>query len=90
MRTSVRPKLPFRSVKGSFPTAERSAIALMDRAPYRETGYLYAMRSLAARGNHAEALTVYERCRTVLGEGLGVDPGPELQALYMEVLRAAG
>jgi len=75
---------------GELPTAERSALALMDRAPYRETGYLYAMRCLAARGNYAEALTVYERCRTVLREELGVDPGPELQALYSEVLRAAG
>jgi DNA-binding SARP family transcriptional activator len=74
---------------GELPTAERSALALMDRAPYRETGYLYAMRCLVARGNYAEALTVYERCRTVLRDELGVDPGPELQELHVEVLRAA-
>jgi SARP family transcriptional regulator, regulator of embCAB operon len=71
-------------------TAERSARALMERSPYRESGYRYAMRSLVIRGNHAEALAVYERCRTVLREELGADPGPELQALYLEVLQAAG
>ena len=75
---------------GELPTAERSAHALMDRAPYRESGYRFAMQCLAARGNHAEALTVYERCRQVLRDELGVDPGPELQALHVEVLRAAG
>jgi len=75
---------------GELPTAERSAHALMDHAPYRESGYRFAMQCLAARGNYAEALTVYERCRQVLHDDLGVDPGPEIQALYLEVLRAAG
>jgi DNA-binding SARP family transcriptional activator len=75
---------------GEIPTAERSALALMDRAPYRESGYRYAMRCLAARGNYAEALSVYERCRAVLRDELGVDPGPELQELHLEILRAAG
>jgi len=74
---------------GELATAERSAQVLMERAPYRESGYRFAMASLAARGNHAEALTVYERCRETLREELGVDPGPEIQALYLEVLRAA-
>ena len=75
---------------GELATAERSAQMLMERAPYRESGYRFAMAALAARGNHAEALTVYERCRETLRDELGVDPGPEIQALYVEVLRAAG
>jgi len=75
---------------GELPTAERSAHALMDRAPYRESGYRFAMQCLAERGNYAEALTVYEHCRQLLHDDLGVDPGPELQSLHLEVLRAAG
>jgi len=75
---------------GELATAERSAHALMDRAPYRESGYRFAMQCLAARGNHAEALTVYARCQRLLHDDLGVDPGPEIRALHLEVLRAAG
>lgn len=54
--------------------------------PFRETGYQLLMRSHAALGNPAEALRVYHHCRGLLAEELGVDPSPETEALYLELL----
>jgi DNA-binding SARP family transcriptional activator len=33
-------------------------------------------------GNQAEVRRVYERCRTLLRQEVGLDPLPELEALY--------
>ena len=46
------------------------------------------MLALAAAGERAEALRVWERCRTTLVEELGVDPSPETEAVYRDVLGA--
>ena len=54
--------------------------------PFRETGYQHLMTAHAASGNRAEALRVYGRCRELLSEELGVDPSPETEALYLELL----
>src|SRR5215212_5461293 len=40
--------------------------------PFRETSYRLLMRAHAVVGNRAEALRVYERCRRLLSEELGV------------------
>lgn len=55
--------------------------------PYRDTGYQWLMRAHAAAGNRAEALRVYGECREFFAAELGVDPAPETQALYLELLR---
>jgi DNA-binding SARP family transcriptional activator len=67
----------------------RSAI---ESDPLREDGHRGLMAALAGLGRQAEALRSYERCRRVLREELGVDPSPETQALYEQVLagRSAG
>ena len=57
--------------------------------PYRETSYHRLMAFHAAVGNRAEALRVYHRCRMLLGEELGIDPSPEIESLYLELLRLA-
>ncbi|SNY70109.1 AfsR/SARP family transcriptional regulator [Paractinoplanes atraurantiacus] len=46
------------------------------------------IRALHAAGRSAEALERYAAIRRRLGEELGVDPGPELQALYRTLLGA--
>jgi len=58
----------------------------MERAPYRESGYRHLMRALAARGNSAEALKIYDALRRRLRDDLGVAPGPETQDLYRQLL----
>ena len=69
-----------------LPAAERSAHALVERSPLRETGYRLLMESLAAQGNVAEAIGVYERARSTLQQELGVAPGPAIQATHNRLL----
>jgi SARP family transcriptional regulator, regulator of embCAB operon len=56
--------------------------------PFRETSYQLLMRAHAAVGNRAEALRVYERCRSLLSEELGVPPSPQTEAVYLDILRS--
>ena len=56
--------------------------------PFRETGYRLLMRAHAAAGNAAEALWVYERCRTLMAAELGVGPSRDTQELHSAVLHS--
>jgi DNA-binding SARP family transcriptional activator len=56
--------------------------------PLREEFWALLMRALRAAGRQAEALEAYERARKVIGDELGVDPGPGLRRLYQEILAA--
>jgi DNA-binding SARP family transcriptional activator len=55
--------------------------------PFRESTYRTLMGAHAAAGNRAEALRVYQRCRDLLAEELGIDPSQETEALYLRMLR---
>jgi SARP family transcriptional regulator, regulator of embCAB operon len=68
--------------------AVRHAREVVALEPFRETGYQLLMRAHAAVGNRAEALRVYERCRTLLSEELGVPPSAQTEAVYLEILRS--
>ena len=63
--------------------AARDALAMDDT---REAAYRQLMLALAAAGERAEALRVWERCRTTLVEELGTDPSPETEAVYRSIL----
>jgi DNA-binding SARP family transcriptional activator len=69
-----------------LPAAERSARSLVRLSPYREAGYGLLMEALAAQGNTAEALQVYEELRLRLREDLGSVPSAELRALHQRLL----
>jgi DNA-binding SARP family transcriptional activator len=71
---------------GELDTAERAARGLIARAPYRESGYRLLMETLAARGNTAEALLVYEGLRRRLREELGAAPSGPTQELHRLLL----
>jgi len=63
----------------------RQAVAAQ---PFRESSHRALMRAHLGAGNRAEALLAYERCRALISEALGVSPGADTEALYLEVLRA--
>jgi DNA-binding SARP family transcriptional activator len=61
---------------------------ILDLEPFRETAYRQLMRLHAAMGNRAEALRVFDRCRTLLRDELGASPSQQTEALFLEILRA--
>ncbi|RBQ16101.1 AfsR/SARP family transcriptional regulator [Spongiactinospora rosea] len=61
---------------------------LAARHPRRERVRGLLMRALAATGQRAEALAGYAEFSRELAEELGVDPGPELREIHLELLRA--
>ena len=63
----------------------REALAL---DPYRETTHVRLMRLHMSRGNRAEALRAYERCRDILARDLGATPSRQTESAYREVLGA--
>jgi DNA-binding SARP family transcriptional activator len=56
--------------------------------PYRESGYRRLMRMLAANGDRAEAVRVYQQCRELLDKELGVAPSSETETLYRNIAGA--
>ncbi|WP_244223533.1 BTAD domain-containing putative transcriptional regulator [Amycolatopsis circi] len=57
------------------------------RHPLREGLRAAQMRALYSRGRQSEAVASYTDLRTRLAEELGVDPSPDLRALYESLLR---
>jgi len=70
-----------------LPTAERLARELTRRAPFHESGYRLLMRTLAVRGQSAEALRVYAGLRELLRDELGTGPSAQTQRLHEQLLR---
>jgi pentatricopeptide repeat protein len=69
-----------------LPGAERAARSLLERSPLRETGYALLMDALAAQGNVAEAMRVYDRARSTLDQELGITPGRAIQDAHSRLL----
>jgi predicted ATPase/DNA-binding SARP family transcriptional activator len=70
-------------------SAQRAARTLIDAEPYRESGYMLLMEVLAAEGNVAEGLRVFERLRTLLRDELGTTPSRDAIELHTRLLRPA-
>ena len=67
-------------------TAQRAARDLVSRSAFRETGHRLLMEALAATGNVAEALQVYDELRVLLRDELGAAPAADVQALHQRLL----
>jgi DNA-binding SARP family transcriptional activator len=61
--------------------------SLVRRHPLRERLRAQLMLALYRSGRQADALTAYHEARRTLVDELGIEPGPELQALYGSILR---
>lgn len=73
--------------QGKGAAAVAAALKAVVAAPLRESSHQLLIRAHAAKGDRADALRSYEICRQLLVEELGVDPSPQTQAVYLEVLR---
>jgi DNA-binding SARP family transcriptional activator len=60
--------------------------ALVEADPEGEAGHRGMMRSHADAGRMPVALRQFHACRSILRQTQGVDPSPETQALYLELL----
>jgi DNA-binding SARP family transcriptional activator len=67
--------------------AEAAARQLIEREPLRESAHELLMEALAARGDVAQALELYDRLRTLLRDELGAVPGARVRALSEHLLR---
>jgi DNA-binding SARP family transcriptional activator/predicted ATPase len=62
------------------------ATSLVEAEPYRERRWEQLMLALYRSGRQAEALQAATRVRSLLAEDLGVDPGPGLAKLELDIL----
>lgn len=67
-------------------TGERTARTLIEVDPYRESGYRLLMEILAARGNRAQGLLVYDELRRRLHDDLAIAPSEATQTVYRSLL----
>jgi DNA-binding SARP family transcriptional activator len=58
-----------------------------EQYPLRERLIALLMTALYRGHRQAGAIELYQRTRKVLGTDLGVEPGPDLQALHLRILR---
>ncbi|MFK3980800.1 AfsR/SARP family transcriptional regulator [Micromonospora sp. NPDC050397] len=72
---------------GRFDEVSAELADLVNRYPFRERLRGQLMRALSGLGRRPEALVVYQNARTALVEELGIEPGPELQAIQNAILR---
>jgi DNA-binding SARP family transcriptional activator/tetratricopeptide (TPR) repeat protein len=67
-------------------SVERAGRALIELEPFRESGYVLLMEALAAQGNIAEGVRVFERLRRLLRDDLGTAPSREAITVHERLL----
>ncbi len=73
---------------GDLAAALEAARGALEMEPFSEEAHRMLMRLHYLAGDRGAALAAYERCRTLLRDGLGVEPLPETAALAREMTRA--
>lgn len=63
-------------------------LPLTSQYPLRESLWAQLIRALNGAGRSAEAIQHYHKARELLAGELGVDPSPDMQDLYLQLLQA--
>lgn len=71
---------------GKHAQAASELEALVEDRPLRERRWEQLVLAAYRSGRQADALRAYQRCRVVLADGLGIEPGPRLRQLEAAVL----
>ncbi len=71
---------------GGHAQAAAELEAMVTARPLRERRWALLIVATYRCGRQADALHAYQRCRTVLADELGLEPGPELRRLQTAVL----
>ncbi|MFC4067788.1 AfsR/SARP family transcriptional regulator [Actinoplanes subglobosus] len=74
------------SLSGDPARSFRLAQEAIELDPFLESGYRAAMTAAIAMDRQDDALRIFERCRQILDEELGVTPSADLVRLQREVL----
>ena len=72
--------------RGESERGLRWANAIVAKDPLWEEGYVLLMQGHWKRGNRAQAVRIYDRCRRRLRETLNLDPSPHVIELYNEII----
>jgi predicted ATPase/DNA-binding SARP family transcriptional activator len=72
--------------KGMYSLALQVTQRQLELDPWREEAFRQAMRLYTLSGDRDSALSLFEKCRRILSEEIGVDPEPETNALYSQIL----
>src|SRR5262249_21127210 len=86
--TALATLLTIEIEQGAAGVAAAELTTLVAEHPLDERFRLLLMLALYRSGQQAEALTVYGEGQAPLAEELGIDPGPQLKELYLQILRA--
>ncbi len=73
---------------GEHAVAIAAARRVVVAEPLEEHGHRLLMQALIRSGDRAGAVHAFERCRAMLAEGLGIDPGVETTEIYLSALGA--
>jgi len=73
--------------KGDLNAAANYYGKILRDNPFREDIYLKLMKCFRKMGRVSEALDIFHRCRRVLRENLGIEPGCELYGYYEALLK---
>jgi DNA-binding SARP family transcriptional activator len=76
--------------KGEWEEALRCFQKGLDIDDLTEEFYRHAMTCQIRLGRHAQAVTVFKRCRSALARALGIEPSPKTAQIYNALAGAAG
>ncbi len=73
---------------GRWSRVQDASAALLDVDPLDEAAHRRVILALMSIGDRSGAIRAFDRCRNLLTEELGIDPGPETTELYLRVLQS--